>query len=67
MLASVTPHYYLTINQRTVHEQVTYPETYPSLTFPLKLLCSNPLESLGFLSISCPKMFLVFKKKMMHL
>ena len=54
MLASVTPHYYLTINQRTVHEQVTYPEPSPSLTFPLKLLCSNPLESLGFLSISCP-------------
>ena len=54
MLASVTPHYYLPINQRTVHEQVMYPGTPPSLTLPLKVLCSKPLESLGFLSISCP-------------
>ena len=54
MLASVTPHYYLPINQRTVHEQFMYPGTPPSLTLPLKVLCSKPLESLGFLSISCP-------------
>ena len=27
----------------------------PSITWPLKMLCWNPLESSGFLSISCPR------------
>ena len=44
-----------TMNQRTVHELITYPGR-PSFTCPLKMLCWNPAESSGFFSPNCPEL-----------